>query len=78
MFKKEQTERTQLNLNDLINSVLSLLRDELRPQHIILRTNLDPAASTGAGAQRRAAAGHLKSGQECSRRDEISHIDRAC
>jgi signal transduction histidine kinase len=42
MFKKEQTERTQLNLNDLINSVLSLLRDELRPQHIILRTNLDP------------------------------------
>src|SRR5262249_43256766 len=41
MFKKEQTERTQLNLNDLINSVLYLLRDELRPQHIILRTNLD-------------------------------------
>ncbi|MGB8633187.1 MAG: sensor histidine kinase [Xanthobacteraceae bacterium] len=42
MYKKEQTERTQLNLNDLINSVLYLLRDELRPQHIILRTNLDP------------------------------------
>jgi signal transduction histidine kinase len=42
MFKKEQTERTQLNLNDLINSVLYLLRDELRPQRIILRTNLDP------------------------------------
>ncbi|MGC2075688.1 MAG: ABC transporter substrate binding protein, partial [Xanthobacteraceae bacterium] len=40
MYKKEQTERTQLNLNDLINSVLYLLRDELRPQHIILRTNL--------------------------------------
>jgi signal transduction histidine kinase len=42
MFKKEQTERSQLNLNDLIISVLYLLRDELRPQHIILRTNLDP------------------------------------
>ncbi|MFY9839149.1 MAG: ATP-binding protein [Xanthobacteraceae bacterium] len=42
MFKKEQTERTQLNLNDLITSVLYLLRDELRPQNIILRTNLDP------------------------------------
>jgi signal transduction histidine kinase len=42
MFKKEQTERTPLNLNDLIRSVLYLLRDELQPQHIILRTNLDP------------------------------------
>jgi signal transduction histidine kinase len=42
MFKKEQTERTQLNLNDLISSVLYLLRDELQRQHIILRTNLDP------------------------------------
>jgi signal transduction histidine kinase len=42
MFKKEQTERTQLNMNDLISSVLYLLRDELRPQDIILRTNLDP------------------------------------
>jgi signal transduction histidine kinase/ABC-type uncharacterized transport system substrate-binding protein len=42
MFKKEQTEKTQLNLNDLISSVLYLLRDELRLQHIILRTNLDP------------------------------------
>jgi signal transduction histidine kinase len=41
MFKKEQTERTQLNLNDLISSVLYLLRDELRPQDIIVRTNLD-------------------------------------
>ena len=42
MFKKEQTDRTQLNLNDLITSVLYLLRDELRPQRIVLRTNLDP------------------------------------
>jgi signal transduction histidine kinase/ABC-type uncharacterized transport system substrate-binding protein len=42
MFKKEQTGRTQLNMNDLISSVLYLLRDELRPQDIILRTNLDP------------------------------------
>jgi signal transduction histidine kinase len=42
MFRKEETERTQLNLNDLIKSVLYLLRDELRPQDIILRTNLDP------------------------------------
>jgi signal transduction histidine kinase len=42
MFKKEQTDKTQLNLNDLITSVLYLLRDELRPQHIVLRTNLDP------------------------------------
>jgi len=42
MFKKEQTGRTLLNLNDLINSVLYLLRDELQPQHIILRTNFDP------------------------------------
>jgi signal transduction histidine kinase len=42
MFRKDQTERTQLNLNDLINSVLYLLRDELQPQHIILRKNLDP------------------------------------
>jgi signal transduction histidine kinase len=42
MFKKEQTERTKLNLNDLISSMLYLLRDELQPQHIILRTNLDP------------------------------------
>jgi signal transduction histidine kinase len=42
MFKKEQTEKTQLNLNDLITSVLYLLRDELRPQHIVLRTSLDP------------------------------------
>jgi signal transduction histidine kinase len=41
MFKKEQTERTQLNLNDIISSVLYLLRDELRPQDIIVRTNLD-------------------------------------
>jgi len=42
MFKKEETDKTQLNLNDLITSVLYLLRDELRPQHIVLRTNLDP------------------------------------
>jgi signal transduction histidine kinase len=42
MYKKEQTERTQLNLNDLIRSVLYLLRDELQPQRIILRTNLVP------------------------------------
>jgi signal transduction histidine kinase/ABC-type uncharacterized transport system substrate-binding protein len=42
MFKKEQTERTQLNLNDLIRSVLYLLRDELQSQDIILRSNLDP------------------------------------
>jgi signal transduction histidine kinase len=42
MFKKEQTDKTQLNLNDLISSVLYLLRDELRPQQITLRTNLDP------------------------------------
>ena len=42
MFKKEQTDKTPLNLNDLITSVLYLLRDELRPQHIVLRTNLEP------------------------------------
>jgi signal transduction histidine kinase len=42
MFKKEQTEKTRLYLNDLISSVLYLLRDELEPQHIIVRTNLDP------------------------------------
>jgi signal transduction histidine kinase len=42
MFKKEQTGTTRLNLNDLISSVLYLLRDELEPQDIILRTNLDP------------------------------------
>jgi signal transduction histidine kinase len=42
MFKKEQADKTQLNLNDLITSVLYLLRDELRPQHIVLRTSLDP------------------------------------
>jgi signal transduction histidine kinase/ABC-type uncharacterized transport system substrate-binding protein len=42
MFKKEQTDKTLLNLNDLISSVLYLLRDELEPQHIVLRTNLDP------------------------------------
>jgi signal transduction histidine kinase len=42
MYKKEQTDKTQLNLNDLISSVLYLLRDELQPQDIILRTNLDP------------------------------------
>ena len=42
MFKKEQTDKTSLNLNDLITSVLYLLRDELRPQHIVLRTNLEP------------------------------------
>jgi signal transduction histidine kinase len=42
MYKKEQTDKTRLNLNDLINSVLYLLRDELQPQRIIVRTNLDP------------------------------------
>jgi len=42
MFKKDQADKTQLNLNDLITSVLYLLRDELRPQHIVLRTSLDP------------------------------------
>ena len=42
MYKREQTDKTRLNLNDLISSVLYLLRDELQPQHIILRTNLDP------------------------------------
>ncbi|MGB8632971.1 MAG: HAMP domain-containing sensor histidine kinase, partial [Xanthobacteraceae bacterium] len=42
MFKKESTGKTQLNLNDLISSMLYLLRDELQPQDIILRTNLDP------------------------------------
>jgi signal transduction histidine kinase len=42
MFKKEQTGRTQVNLNNLISSVLYLLRDDLQPQHIVLRTNLDP------------------------------------
>jgi signal transduction histidine kinase len=42
MYKKEQTDKTRLNLNDLINSVLYLLRDELQPQQIIVRTNLDP------------------------------------
>jgi signal transduction histidine kinase len=42
MYKKEQTDKTQLNLNNLISSVLHLLRDELQPQHIIVRTNLDP------------------------------------
>jgi signal transduction histidine kinase len=42
MFKKEPTGKTQLNLNDLIRSMLYLLRDELQPQDIILRTNLDP------------------------------------
>jgi len=41
MFKKGQTVKTQLNLNDLITSVLYLLRHELQPQHIVLRTNLD-------------------------------------
>jgi signal transduction histidine kinase/ABC-type uncharacterized transport system substrate-binding protein len=49
MFKKEQTDRTPLNLNDLITSVLYLLRDELRPQHIILRTNLDPQLPPAEG-----------------------------
>jgi signal transduction histidine kinase len=49
MFKKEQTERTALNLNDLIKSVLYLLRDELEPHHIILRTNLDPRLSPVQG-----------------------------
>jgi C4-dicarboxylate-specific signal transduction histidine kinase len=39
MYKREQTDKTRLNLNDLIRSVLYLLRDELQPQHIILRTN---------------------------------------
>jgi signal transduction histidine kinase len=42
MYKKEQTDKTQVNLNNLISSVLHLLRDELQPQHIIVRTNLDP------------------------------------
>ncbi|MGC2078321.1 MAG: histidine kinase dimerization/phospho-acceptor domain-containing protein, partial [Xanthobacteraceae bacterium] len=42
MFKKESTGKTQLNLNDLISSMLYLLRDELQPQDIILRRNLDP------------------------------------
>jgi signal transduction histidine kinase len=42
MFKRQQTDKTLLYLNDLISSVLYLLRDELQPQHIILRTNLDP------------------------------------
>jgi signal transduction histidine kinase len=42
MYKKEQTDKTQLNLNDLISSVLHLLRDELQPQHIIVRANFDP------------------------------------
>jgi signal transduction histidine kinase/ABC-type uncharacterized transport system substrate-binding protein len=42
MYKKEQTDKTPLNLNDLISSVLYLLRDELQPEHIIVRTNLDP------------------------------------
>jgi signal transduction histidine kinase len=41
MFKKEQTDKTLLHMNDLIGSVLYLLRDELEPQHIVLRTNLD-------------------------------------
>jgi signal transduction histidine kinase len=49
MFENEQTERTALNLNDLISSVLYLLRDELEPQHIILRTNLDPQLPTVQG-----------------------------
>ena len=42
MFKKEQADKIPLNLNDLITSVLYLLRDELRPRHIVLRTNLEP------------------------------------
>jgi C4-dicarboxylate-specific signal transduction histidine kinase len=42
MYKKEQTDKTPLNLNNLIRSVLYLLRDELQPEHIIVRTNLDP------------------------------------
>jgi signal transduction histidine kinase len=49
MFKKEQTDKTPLNLNDLITSVLYLLRDELRPQHIVLRTNLQPQLSPVQG-----------------------------
>jgi C4-dicarboxylate-specific signal transduction histidine kinase len=49
MFKKEQTERTQLNLNGLVNSMLYLLRDELQPQHIVVRTDLDPQLPPAQG-----------------------------
>jgi signal transduction histidine kinase len=45
LFKKEEADKTQLDLNALINSVLYLLRDELKSQDIVLRTNLDSLLS---------------------------------
>jgi signal transduction histidine kinase len=45
LFKKEEADKTQLDLNALISSVLYLLRDELQAHDIVLRTNLDPLLS---------------------------------
>lgn len=45
LFKKEEANETQLDLNALISSVLYLLTDELQAHDIVLRTNLDPLLS---------------------------------
>jgi signal transduction histidine kinase len=42
MFKKEQTDRARLDLNDLIGHVLALLSGELQAQRIVLQKDLAP------------------------------------
>ena len=77
MFKSDVQEKTLVDINRLVLSVLALVQIDLQKHKIELQTQLDDHNSTGPRQSGSVTAGDYELGHECHRGDEFIANARA-